>query len=355
MRSVLTHTWPALRKVFRTANAAAASRSASPSTTSGSLPPSSRITRFRPAAASCMMRMPVARLPVKTMRSTSASTSARPTSPAPCTTCSTSAGKCLASVCAQRSAHSGVSSLGFRMTVLPATSAGSTLWCGMSTGKFHGVMATHTPKASWCSSVRVRLSSRISVRSASTISSTSSASELAQWLASPRPSAIGLPISSVASSPMRLAADCRSSAAARTMAARASRVSAAHAGCAARARATACPISAGLAACTEPTAAPVAGLEETSVDMPWRIGRGARVPTADSPKETGRSLPPHRPSRYTFPSLNMGRRRLEEPGAAWCRHCGMTACSSLESAAARVIPVRARTMARCAPLGSAKD
>jgi hypothetical protein len=47
--------------------------------------------------------------------------------------------------------------------------------------------------------------------------------------------------------------------------------------------------------------------------------------------------------RYTFPSLNNGP-SVTDTGQApqGAGICGMTACSSLESAAARVIPVRAR-------------
>lgn len=47
--------------------------------------------------------------------------------------------------------------------------------------------------------------------------------------------------------------------------------------------------------------------------------------------------------RYTFPSLSNGP-SVTDTGQAphGAGICGMTACSSLESAAARVIPVRAR-------------
>ena len=39
----------------------------------------------------------------------------------------------------------GVSSLGLRITVLPAMSAGMTSEWGMAMGKFHGVMHAATP------------------------------------------------------------------------------------------------------------------------------------------------------------------------------------------------------------------
>ena len=51
MRSVDTHTCPALRNALRAANRAALSMLAPGSTTRGSLPPNSRITRLRPALA----------------------------------------------------------------------------------------------------------------------------------------------------------------------------------------------------------------------------------------------------------------------------------------------------------------
>ena len=53
--------------------------------------------------------------------------------------------------------------------------------------------------------------------------------------------------------------------------------------------------------------------------------------------------PRNRRIRYTFPSLNNGP-SVTDTGQApqGAGICGMTACSSLESAAARVIPVRAR-------------
>ena len=46
---------------------------------------------------------------------------------------------------AAASAVSGVSSAGLMMTGQPAASAGATLRVIMASGKFHGVMAAHTP------------------------------------------------------------------------------------------------------------------------------------------------------------------------------------------------------------------
>ena len=48
-----------------------------------------------------------------------------------------------------RSALSGVSSAGFRTTVLPAARAGANPQPAMAMGKFHGTMIPTTPRGSW--------------------------------------------------------------------------------------------------------------------------------------------------------------------------------------------------------------
>ena len=74
------HTCPWLRKMPNSAPATAASRSASSKTMLGDLPPSSRVTRLMPSAASRRMERPVAVSPVKaTFRTSGWVTSARPT------------------------------------------------------------------------------------------------------------------------------------------------------------------------------------------------------------------------------------------------------------------------------------
>ena len=57
---------------------------------------------------------------------------------------------------AAASAVSGVSSAGLMMTGQPAARAGATLRVIMASGKFHGVMAAHTP-IGWRSTSRRRL------------------------------------------------------------------------------------------------------------------------------------------------------------------------------------------------------
>ncbi len=83
-------------------------------------------------------------------RTASLSHSALPTStecaPSAVTTLSTPAGmpaRCASS--ASASADSGVCSAGLMTTGQPAASAGATLRVIIAIGKFHGVMAAHTP------------------------------------------------------------------------------------------------------------------------------------------------------------------------------------------------------------------
>ena len=69
-RAPAEHTWPECRNTAVSAKSSAASRSASANTMLGFLPPSSRATFFTVAAAEAMIRLPVARPPVKETRST---------------------------------------------------------------------------------------------------------------------------------------------------------------------------------------------------------------------------------------------------------------------------------------------
>ena len=107
------------------AAAAALSTSTSGKTTSGFLPPSSRLTDLMPAA--CVIARPVGTLPVNAMRRTSGcATSAAPqVGPSPVTMFTTPAGKHSRTSFPIHSAESGVCSAGLRITVLPATSAGA--------------------------------------------------------------------------------------------------------------------------------------------------------------------------------------------------------------------------------------
>ena len=114
----------------------------------GSLEPNSRINRLSPGAAAAMMCCPAVFEPVNAIMSTSPATSALPWSSSPWITCSTPSGRNSLSTLTYSSAISGVCSLGLSTTVLPATSAGITAQCGIRIGKFHGVIAAHTPNGS---------------------------------------------------------------------------------------------------------------------------------------------------------------------------------------------------------------
>ena len=115
----------------------AAGRSASAKTTLGFLPPSSSATRFTVAAAAAMIARPVSRPPVKETRSTAgSSTSGAPAvAPAPSTRLATPSGRpTSASVRTSHIAVLGVSSLGLRTKVLPATRHGATFHAVCSSG-----------------------------------------------------------------------------------------------------------------------------------------------------------------------------------------------------------------------------
>ena len=93
----------------------------------GALPPSSRCTRLRSAAAAAATSMPARTLPViDTIAGNGCSTSARPVSRSPHTTLNTPGGQELGRELGEHHACvSGVVSAGFSTTVLPAASAGA--------------------------------------------------------------------------------------------------------------------------------------------------------------------------------------------------------------------------------------
>jgi len=100
------------------------------------------------AAAWPMSSLPTSVDPVKlTLRTTGDSMSARLMGPdAPVMTLNTPAGSpARSATAAQASADSGVSPAGLATSVHPAASAGASLRASMALGKFHGVIAAHTP------------------------------------------------------------------------------------------------------------------------------------------------------------------------------------------------------------------
>ena len=123
----------------------------------GALPPSSSAS-FLMVGAHCAIKMrPTSVLPVNDRwRTTSLSHSTLPTAleSVVVITLMTPAGTPArtASSAAAR-AVSGVSSAGLMMTGQPAASAGATLRVIMASGKFHGVIAAHTP-IGWRSTIR---------------------------------------------------------------------------------------------------------------------------------------------------------------------------------------------------------
>ena len=127
--------------------AAAVPMSASPKTTDGLLPPSSRLTRLHPAAAAIMTFWPTARLPVNDSLSTIGwLIRACPAgSPGPVTTFSTPSGR--TSLISWVNANVAYSE-GLRTIVQPAARAGATFWANSTSGAFHGITAPTTPTGS---------------------------------------------------------------------------------------------------------------------------------------------------------------------------------------------------------------
>ena len=117
---------PALKYAAPAIPSAVASTSASSKTITGALPPSSRWTRFRSAAAAVATSMPARTLPViETIAGIGCSTRARPVSRSPQTTLKTPGGRCSATISASSSVLTGVVSEGLSTIVLPAASAGA--------------------------------------------------------------------------------------------------------------------------------------------------------------------------------------------------------------------------------------
>ncbi len=148
MRSTEMQTWPALSSPKVAAALAARSMSASARTIIGSLPPSSRLTGVRLSAAFAITFLPVAVEPVNITKSAS-STSAAPAGPRPVATLKTPSGSpAAASISAITSEVSGVTSDGFRITALPAASAGMQSPKLFVSGKFQGPITPTSPTGS---------------------------------------------------------------------------------------------------------------------------------------------------------------------------------------------------------------
>ena len=113
------------------------------------LPPSSKDTGFTPAAAACMMAVPVRDSPVKVMASMSGwrvMNSPAEFGPKPCTRLNTPGGTPTAAMTsASKVAVPGVSSEGLTTTALPQASAGATFQVSSSSGRFQGDITPITP------------------------------------------------------------------------------------------------------------------------------------------------------------------------------------------------------------------
>ena len=130
-RVVMAHPCPACTHTVKAATPQALRSSASSSTTNADFPPSSRKTRLSVPAAWAITVRPVAVEPVKLTWSTrSSSTSRAPKAGSDDgRMLTTPAGMSVSSAMSRPStvAHHGVSGAGFKMTVLPAASAGPNL------------------------------------------------------------------------------------------------------------------------------------------------------------------------------------------------------------------------------------
>ena len=151
IRDRAQQSWPALPKTALGAAAAARSRSASAKIRLADLPPSSRVTRLIVCAAPSITRRPTSVEPVNPILATSGWAMSRSptTEPGPTSTLTTPKGRPASRASsAKRSAVSGVSSAGFRTTVLPHARAGPSFQLASMSGKFHGTISPTTPSGS---------------------------------------------------------------------------------------------------------------------------------------------------------------------------------------------------------------
>ena len=151
MRERAQQSCPALPNTASGADAAAFSRSASANTMFADLPPSSSVTRLIDSEASAPIRRPTSVEPVNATFATSGCSTIRSptTRPGPTTTLKTPSGSPASrAIFSSSRAVSGVSSAGFRTTVLPAARAGAIFHEAIAIGKFHGVIRPTTPSGS---------------------------------------------------------------------------------------------------------------------------------------------------------------------------------------------------------------
>jgi hypothetical protein len=150
-RLAAMQTWPALWNDPKLPTRAACSRSASSSTTSAELPPSSRCSRLRSGAASRATSRPAATDPVNPTTGMSGwVTSSRPVSPPPGSTCSRSAGSPASSSRRAKTTppQTAVRGSGLSTTALPRASAGASARAARKGGALNGAITPTTPQVS---------------------------------------------------------------------------------------------------------------------------------------------------------------------------------------------------------------
>ena len=148
--------WPVFSKHPRAPPMTAFSKSASSRMILADLPPSSWATRLTVGAAFCATATPARVEPVnETIVMSGCAESAEPTpGPSPLMRLKTPAGTPASSrISAKIMASNGATSLGLRIMVQPAASAGATLTAIWFIGQFHGVMRPQTPMGSLTISV----------------------------------------------------------------------------------------------------------------------------------------------------------------------------------------------------------
>src|SRR3546814_8958043 len=113
----------------------------------GSLPPSSRVVRFRSGAAAAATFLPVATDPVKLiLRGTGWEVIEAPSGSLPLITFRTPGGSTSRRISPTLSVARGVNGEGLSTIVLPASRAGAIFQDARTSGKFHGVMPATTPR-----------------------------------------------------------------------------------------------------------------------------------------------------------------------------------------------------------------
>src|SRR5262252_4634099 len=158
MRLAQTQVCPALRYFEAIAPLTAISMSASSKTMKGALPPNSSESFLTVPAHCCISNFPTSVEPVKvSLRTVGFEVSSPPISlDGPVTQEKTPLGTPARSPNSHSAkAEKGVAVAGFSTIVHPAAKAGPALRVIIAAGKFHGVIAAHTPTGSFVTTIRL--------------------------------------------------------------------------------------------------------------------------------------------------------------------------------------------------------